>query len=616
MFIIRLIFCIIENVKPGLFPNLLISGFFQDLFVFNAFTLIIFSLNYLLKGRLNRAQKWIIFVFNNTILLLYIINLPVFHIFQVNINFRMISFLDEMKDLSGSINAIVSPYILIGSILIYIGISFYILKLSWKVRLIIKKKTAIIYLIITALLGFESEGIKIPDYRHNRNFRRNIFILIMNDTLTDIERKAYILKKQDIKFVQKFIHPDKEYYSSLFPFMYKQKTPLNRQVKRPNIVLIILESFRAKNIRGMSDDEYEVTPFFNSLIKKGIFFSHFYTAGIQTSKSMVSSMCSVLPYHGLKSIKYFPKTKYYGLGNYLKKLGYQDNLYIIGANVSYDKRTTFLKQIGFSRYIGLQNFKKNLPRFSWGIHDEAMFDRALKEMNKLKKPFYTCILTLSNHHPYNLPNKRFYKFRQLGYKGKYLAGMYYADWALSRFFSKIKKKAYFKNTVFLITSDNGESPFIEQQSTQLKKNLIEENIRVPFLIYAPGLNLKPKRMAILGSQVDILPTLCDITGYYPEKTHWVGKSLLQNYTNRWAFAQNAFGDSMIALMWKNYKLIYNFLYKDYELFKVDPLKVKEEKISLDSLSKEEREYYKKVLFTLYKVNNTAVIRNHIYQKTD
>ncbi|MDD5065997.1 MAG: LTA synthase family protein [bacterium] len=613
-FLLRLVFCLQEKVAAGLYLNLLATGFFQDLFVLNVFTLLVYGFNKALRNRISRTGKWLVFGFNNLLLFLYLMNIPLFHILQININFRMLNFLDELHDLAGSIGAVLSPWLMMAVAAVYLLFSFVSFRLIRRIRILetTPKKNLVVYLCLSFILGLLSEGIKLPDLKYNQNFRRNIFISILHDTMTDIRRVNFKLTREDILNVQKFLGGERTYGSFLFPFLSSRKKPADTRPEPYNIVIIVLESFRMQDTGMPEGEPAEVTPFFNSLSRQGLLFTRFYSSGVQTAKGLVASHCSVLTYHGDREIKYFPDTKYYGLGNFLNEHGYRDGLFLVGENPKYDKMDTFFRKIGYGKIIGLEAFPASAPRFGWGVHDEALFDKAVEELDRLKPPFYVTLLTTSNHHPYELPDKRFYRFSRKGYYGKFLAAMSYSDWALSCFFRKIRNKAYFSNTIFILFGDHGESTQVQQETTLLKKDLREENIRVPLLIYAPATGLKPGRSSALGSLVDILPTLCDLIRIYPDKAPWVGQSLFRRERDAWAFSQNSFGESMIAVMWKDYKLVYNFTRQGYTLFRTNPEKAEEKEIPLTGIPRQELEYYQKILMALYKVNNSAVIRNRIY----
>ena len=78
-----------------------------------------------------------------------------------------------------------------------------------------------------------------------------------------------------------FKSPEYEYEFNIkkdeFPFITKidatEKVSLN---DKPNIFLIMVESFNAGFVNSSSDDEKFYTPFFNSLIKNGVYIDQFY----------------------------------------------------------------------------------------------------------------------------------------------------------------------------------------------------------------------------------------------------------------------------------------------------------------------------------------------------
>jgi phosphoglycerol transferase MdoB-like AlkP superfamily enzyme len=95
----------------------------------------------------------------------------------------------------------------------------------------------------------------------------------------------------------------------------------------------------------------------------------------------------------------------------------------------------------------------------------------------------------------------------------------YADIALKKFFQIASTKPWFKNTVFVITGDHTSHSDKEYFYSQ------SGHYEVPFLIYAPGIDIKhineklSGREAIINdatqktlSQCDIIPTLWNLLG--------------------------------------------------------------------------------------------------------
>jgi len=56
----------------------------------------------------------------------------------------------------------------------------------------------------------------------------------------------------------------------------------------------MVESFNAGFVNSENDDGKEYTPFFNTMIKKGVYIEHFYGTSIQTVKGHFSTLFSLL----------------------------------------------------------------------------------------------------------------------------------------------------------------------------------------------------------------------------------------------------------------------------------------------------------------------------------
>jgi phosphoglycerol transferase MdoB-like AlkP superfamily enzyme len=118
-------------------------------------------------------------------------------------------------------------------------------------------------------------------------------------------------------------------------------------------------------------------------------------------------------------------------------------------------------------------------------------------LNQKKTPFYSCLFTLSSHHPYTLPNDL---------KGKFTEGtlpihksIQYVDFALRHFFEQAAKTNWYKNTVFVLTADHSsenEKPYF--QTSQGK-------FQIPFLVFKPGSKAAPHHISRCVSQLDVLP---------------------------------------------------------------------------------------------------------------
>lgn len=271
---------------------------------------------------------------------------------------------------------------------------------------------------------------------------------------------------------------------------------------RPNFVVLIEESLGANFTGVLGRHPENITPNFDRLAAGGVLFTNFYATGSRTVRGLEAILCGFPPVPGESIVKRHRSEKVYSLARALKDQGYA-TMFIYGGRGVFDNMRPFLRANGFDRFVEQADFARPTFTTAWGVCDEDIFDRALEEFDAehaAGRRFFAAVLSVSNHKPYTYPAGRIdldpnRRRREHAVK--------YADFALGRFFDKAKDRPFFKNTVFVVIGDHGArvygADFIPIRSYE-----------VPFLIYAPGL-LKPKKVDVLGSSLDIAPTLMGLT---------------------------------------------------------------------------------------------------------
>jgi phosphoglycerol transferase MdoB-like AlkP superfamily enzyme len=126
-------------------------------------------------------------------------------------------------------------------------------------------------------------------------------------------------------------------------------------------------------------------------------------------------------------------------------------------------------------------------------------------MNEIKQPFMTTVFTASSHHPYVVPDKYKNTFKEEGIIIHKC--IRYTDYAIRRFFEKAKTQPWFKNTIFVITSDHTNLSDHAQYQTDLG------GFCSPVIIYDGSGELKPGMRDEVAQQIDIMPTVLGILGY-------------------------------------------------------------------------------------------------------
>lgn len=83
--------------------------------------------------------------------------------------------------------------------------------------------------------------------------------------------------------------------------------------------------------------------------------------------------------------------------------------------------------------------------------------------------------------------------------------MRYADYALGRFFETAATRPYFGDTLFVIVGDHGARVYG-------REDIPVPSYELPLLVYAPK-HIRPRRVDVLTSQVDIAPTVLGLMGF-------------------------------------------------------------------------------------------------------
>ena len=92
----------------------------------------------------------------------------------------------------------------------------------------------------------------------------------------------------------------------------------------------------------------------------------------------------------------------------LRSRGYATE-FIYGGRAMFDGMGAYMRNNGIERVIEQKDYPSGEFTTAWGVSDEAIFDKALAEMDSLHatgRPFYTLVLSVSNHRPYTYPAGR------------------------------------------------------------------------------------------------------------------------------------------------------------------------------------------------------------------
>src|SRR5207253_3811047 len=125
--------------------------------------------------------------------------------------------------------------------------------------------------------------------------------------------------------------------------------------------------------------------------------------------------------------------------------------------------------------------------------------------------FFMTYVPAAPHYPYEGIPERFRKFkvtRPGDYGPLYLNELLYMDWVLASLVDQLKESGLLDKTLVVITDDHGEMLGGEDGLIGHGWLLTPELANAPLIIMDPA-NVGYRINKTVGSQVDLLPTLCD-----------------------------------------------------------------------------------------------------------
>lgn len=289
---------------------------------------------------------------------------------------------------------------------------------------------------------------------------------------------------------------------------------------RPNVVVIILESFSAAYSGRLNGTGQGYMPFLDSLMGQGLWFQHAYANGrrsIDGIPAVVASLPSMMDQAFIESP--YAQQAFTALPILLGKEGYSSAFFHGGHNgtMGFD---AFAKAAGFQRYVGRDQYPDAKDDDgTWGIRDRPFLQFFAHELDKQQQPFVDCLFTLSSHHPYKLlpaDAKRF-----AGGELPIMPTLRYTDDALRQFFATARTMPWFANTLFVVTADH-TADLLRNGET----NGSAFDHWIPLFYYLPA-RLAPHASTRVTQQIDILPTVLDLMGY-SKPFFAFGSSVLRN----------------------------------------------------------------------------------------
>ncbi len=278
-------------------------------------------------------------------------------------------------------------------------------------------------------------------------------------------------------------------------------------VSRPNVVVILLESFSGGACKALYPDvDPGWMPSVNRFYDEGIGFMNFYANSFRTDRGVAAVLASYpgQPTHSImkdvsksQNLQYFSKR--------MGESGY-DLEFVHGGDADFTNMRSFLRAGGIEHITADVDFPIADRMSKWGVPDHKMFEylyddvvkqaaeqAANREAGHEAKPFLKIFLTLSSHEPFDVPSAR--------YEDPYLNSVAYTDSCLGNFVNRLRNTPWWDDLLIIGLPDHCFANFPPQVMNH-------EPIRyhIP-MFWVGGAVREPRRITTMGSQVDLGATL-------------------------------------------------------------------------------------------------------------
>ncbi|MCI2952416.1 polyglycerol-phosphate lipoteichoic acid synthase LtaS [Staphylococcus capitis] len=556
-----------------------VKGLVQNLILLmNPYSLIALILSVFLFFKGKKAF-WFMFIGGFLLTFLLYANVVYFRFFSDFLTFSTLNQAGNVESMGGAVGASFKWYDFVYFIDTIIYLIILIFKRNWLDTRAFSKKFVPVVMAASVALFFLNLAFAETDRPEllTRTFDHKYLVKYLGPynftvydgvkTIQNNQQKA-LASEDDLTKVlnytkQKRTEPNQEYYGA---------------AKKKNIIKIHLESFQTFLINKKVNGK-EVTPFLNKLSSGKQDFTYFPNFFHQTGQGKTSdaeftmdNSLYGLPQGSAYSLK--GDNTYQSLPAILdQKEGYTSNV-MHGDYKTFWNRDQVYKHFGIDKFYDATYFDMSDDNIvNLGLKDKPFFKASADYQAKMQKPFYSHMITLTNHYPFTLDEKDASIDKpntgDTTVDG-YIQTAHYLDQALEEYITDLKKKGLYDNSVIMIYGDHYG---ISENHNNAMEKLLGEKItpakftdlnRTGFWLKIPGKSGGVNKE--YAGQMDVMPTILHLVGIDSKNYLMFGTDMFSKQHNDVVPFRN--GDFIT----KDYKYVNGKIYsnKDNELITKKP----------------------------------------------
>ncbi|MBM0827547.1 lipoteichoic acid synthase [Staphylococcus epidermidis] len=556
-----------------------VKGLVQNLILLmNPYSLIALVLSVFLFFKGKKAF-WFIYIGGFLLTFLLYANVVYFRFFSDFLTFSTLNQAGNVESMGGAVSASFKWYDFVYFIDTIIYLAILIFKRKWLDNRAFSKKFVPVVMATSVALFFLNLAFAETDRPEllTRTFDHKYLVKYLGPynftvydgvkTIENNQQKA-LASEDDLTKVlnytkQKRTEPNPEYYGA---------------AKKKNIIKIHLESFQTFLINKKVNGK-EVTPFLNKLSSGNQDFTYFPNFFHQTGQGKTSDSEFTMD----NSLYGLPQGSAYSLkgdNTYQSLPAILDQKQGYTSNVMHGDYKTFWNRDQVYKHFGIDNFydatyydmsDDNIVNL--GLKDKPFFKASADYQSKMKKPFYSHLITLTNHYPFTLDEEDASIDKPNTGDSTvdgYIQTAHYLDQALEEYITDLKKKGLYDNSVIMIYGDHYG---ISENHNNAMEKLLGEKItpakftdlnRTGFWLKVPGKSGGVNKE--YAGQMDVMPTLLHLVGIDSKNYLMFGSDMFSKQHNNVVPFRN--GDFIT----EDYKYVNGKIYsnKDNELLTEKP----------------------------------------------
>ncbi|MGF9891786.1 LTA synthase family protein [Priestia megaterium] len=302
-----------------------------------------------------------------------------------------------------------------------------------------------------------------------------------------------------------------------------------------NVIIVSMESLQSFVIDRELNGQV-ITPFLNEFKKESIYFDNFYHQVGQgrTSDSEFLLENSLYPLDRGAVFFTHGQNQYYALPKVLKENGYFTSVQHANDS-SFWNRDVVYPNFGYDKFFDKDSYTVTKDNsIGWGLKDKDFFAQSVSHMSEFPQPFYTKLITLTNHYPFVLDDED--KYIEAGNfpsqtLNRYFQTVRYMDDAFKEFIEELKASGLYDKSIIIAYGDHFG---ISENHNRSMGMLLGKKIndfesfqlqRTPMFIHIPGYT-DNKVISKVSGQIDIRPTILNLLGIKEPNPITFGQDLL------------------------------------------------------------------------------------------